>query len=97
MIIRRLDSWPFERQLNEFTELDRLRRDLGLLLNGRQSRNSGEEPSAGVFPLFHVTHDPDNFYIRSEVSGMILDKLDLSVTGRTVSISGEWTIPSGHL
>ena len=94
MLIRRVENWPFEHPLNEFTELDRLRRDLGLVLNGRQSRFSGSEPPAGVFPLLHVTHDHDNFYIRSEVPGMTLDKLDVSVTGRTVSISGERTIPS---
>ena len=89
MLIRRVENWPFEHPLNEITEFDRLRRDLGLLLNGRQSRFSGGEPPAGVFPLLHVTHDHDNFYLRSEVPGMTLDKLDVSVTGRTVSISGE--------
>ncbi len=94
MLIRRVDSWPLEHELSGFTEFDRFRRDLGLLLNGRQSQFRREEPPAGVFPLLHVTHDHDNFYVRSEVPGMTLDKLDVSVTGRTVSISGERTIPS---
>jgi len=80
-------------ELSGFSEFDRLQRDLALLLNGRQ-RQREMEPPAGVFPLLHVTHDHDNFYIRSEVPGMTLDKLDVSVTGRTVIIAGERTIPS---
>lgn len=93
MLIRKVNSWPLAPDLNGFSEFERLQRDLSLFLNGRQTqREMG--PPAGVFPLLHVTHDHNNFYIRSEVPGMTLDKLDLSVTGRTVSIAGERTIPS---
>ncbi len=93
MLIRKVNSWPLTHDLNGISEFDRLQRDLGLLLTGRQ-RQREMEPPAGVFPLLHVTQDHDNFYIRSEVPGLSLDKLDVSVTGRTVSIAGERTIPS---
>ena len=93
MLIRRVENWPFDSHMNGFSELDRLRRDLGRLLEGRQVQR-GADPPAGVFPLINLTQDHDNFYLRSEVPGMKLDKLDVSVTGRTVSIAGERTIPS---
>jgi HSP20 family protein len=41
-----------------------------------------------------MTQDHDSFYIRSEIPGMTLNELDVSVTGRNVTISGERKIPS---
>lgn len=92
MLIRRFEGRPFENQLNGLPELDWFRRELGRLLNG--SRNyEGSGIPAGVFPLLNVTQDHDNFYVRSEIPGMSLEELDVSVTGRNVSISGERKIP----
>jgi HSP20 family protein len=94
MLIRRVGSWPFEKSYtNEFSEWDRLRRELGQLLDPRRSLIGGDLP-AGVFPLLNVTQDHDHFYVRSEIPGMTLDELEVSVTGRTVTIAGERKIPS---
>ena len=94
MLIRRVGSWPFEKSYtNEFSEWDRVGRELGKLLDPRRSLMGGDLP-AGVFPLLNVTQDHDNFYVRSEVPGMTLDELEVSVTGRTVTIAGERKIPS---
>jgi HSP20 family protein len=54
----------------------------------------GGDLPAGVFPLLNVTQDHDHFYVRSEIPGLKLDELDVSVTGRTVTIAGERKIPS---
>jgi HSP20 family protein len=89
MLIRRVGSWPFEKgYTNEFSEWDRLRKELGQLLDPRRSLMGGDLP-AGVFPLLNVTQDHDHFYVRSEIPGMTLDELEVSVTGRTVTIAGE--------
>ena len=93
MLIRRVKNWPFEQQLNGFSELDRLRRDLSHILT-TPAGQVGLDSSAGVYPFLHVTQDQDNFYIRSEIPGMTLDELDVSVTGRNVTIAGERKIPS---
>ena len=70
MLIRRVGSWPFEKSYtNEFSEWDRLRRELGQLLDPRRNMRGVDLP-AGVFPL------------------------EVSVTGRTVTIAGERKIPS---
>jgi len=93
MLIRRVKAWPYEQSWNGFSELDRLRRDLSELLQS-PARQAGLDMPAGVFPFLHVTQDHENFYIRSEIPGMTLDQLDVSVTGRHVTISGERNIVS---
>jgi len=93
MRIHKVGSWPFENYTNGFSEWDRLRKELGQLFDPRQTSMGGDLP-AGVFPLLNVTQDHDHFYVRSEIPGMKLDELEVSVTGRTVTIAGERIIPS---
>ena len=47
-----------------------------------------------MFPLMNVTESKDNYYVRAELPGIKADELDISVTGNTLSISGERKIPS---
>jgi HSP20 family protein len=54
----------------------------------------GREPAAGVFPLTNVTEDDHSYYVRAELPGMAAGDIDISVTGDSVSISGERKIPS---
>jgi HSP20 family molecular chaperone IbpA len=58
-------------------------------LTGSLSRGISRETKAGVFPLMNVTEDKDNFYVRAELPGLKPDELDISVTGDTLSLSGE--------
>jgi len=92
MIIRRLENWPFEGVSGGISELDRIRRDLGRLFIGRNGVDGWDAP-AGVFPLLNVSHDSENVYVRSEIPGVILDQLDVSVTGRSLTVAGERAIP----
>jgi HSP20 family protein len=62
-------------------------------LTGGLSRGLFREPAAGVFPLINVTEDKDNYYVRAELPGLKADDLDISVTGNTISISGERKLP----
>ncbi len=93
MFIQRLEKWPFEGLPGEISELDRLRRDLSRLFNGRSGVNGWDTP-AGVYPLLNVSHDSENIYVRSEIPGVSLDQLDVSVTGRSLTVSGERAIPA---
>lgn len=93
MLIHKVGSWPFAHYTNELSEWDRLRKEFGQLLDPRNT-SIGRDLPAGVFPLLHVTQDHDHFYVRSEIPGMRLDELEVSVTGRTVTIAGERVIPS---
>jgi HSP20 family protein len=91
MIMQRLEKWPFEGLPGGISEFDRLRHDLNRLLSNRSGGNGWDSP-AGVFPLLNVSQDNDHIYVRSEIPGIVLDQLDVSVTGRSLSISGERAI-----
>lgn len=85
MIVRPFFSAPAWR--SPFEELDRMRREISRLIEGFPMTEA-ELPS-GVFPLTNVTEDNDNFYIRSELPGVKKEDLDISITGNSISISGE--------
>ena len=92
MLLRRVSDWPTWGSTNPFEELERMRRQMDRL-SGGLSRGFLREPAAGVFPLMNVTEDKDNYYVRAELPGLKGDELDISVTGDTLSISGERKLP----
>lgn len=94
MFIHRIKRWPFERGQSDVLELDRIRRDLDRFLEGGMGTSDGEFLSAGVFPLMNVTEDNDHYYVRSEIPGVTLDDLDVSVSGRNLTVAGERNIPT---
>jgi HSP20 family protein len=50
--------------------------------------------TAGVFPLVNLTEDKDNYFVRAELPGLKGEELNISVTGKNLTISGERKIPS---
>ena len=90
MLLRRRTGLPAWGLTGPFEDLERLRNQVEWLSSGL-SRGFGE-PAAGVFPLMNVTEDKDNFFIRAELPGLKGDELNISVTGDTLSISGERTL-----
>lgn len=87
MLLRRI-NWPTFDLRNSFEELDRLRRQIDLFgtdFPNRMFRGA----TAGVFPLMNMTEDKESFYVRAELPGIAGDALDISVTGDTLTISGE--------
>jgi len=92
MILRRVTGWPSWDWSSPFDELDRMRRQMDLLSEGL-TRGVWREPTAGVFPLMNVTEEKDSYYVRAELPGIKADELEISVTGDTLSISGERKIP----
>ena len=87
MAIFRPVDWP-ARPWGGFDELDRLRKDMDRLFGGLTGWPAGETV-AGVFPLTNVTEDDHNYYVRAELPGMAANEIDISVTGESISISGE--------
>lgn len=88
MLLRRLTDRPASRWASPFEELERMQRQMDWLTGGL-SRGPFREPTAGVFPLMNVTEDKDSFYVRAELPGLKPDELEISVTGDTLSLSGE--------
>lgn len=75
-----------------FDELSRIKAQLDRFYGGEGQ--AGATPSAQVFPLVNITEDKDNYYIRGELPGIATEDLDLSVTGKTLTLSGERKIAS---
>ena len=93
MIIRRFSGLPTWDWRSPFDELERMRMEL--------DRRAGDYPGsvfrlppAGVFPLVNVTEDQDNYYVRAELPGVKTDELGISVTGDTLTLSGERKLPA---
>ena len=91
MLLRRIPNYPAWRIRHPFDEMNRMQRQMELLLD--EFQGASRDQIAGVFPLMNFTEDKDNYYLRAELPGINVDKLDISVTGNTLSIAGERTIP----
>jgi len=92
MILRRVPNWPRWDWRDPFEELERMRRQMDRLFEGLSGRLLGE-PAAGVFPLVNVTESSGSYYVRAELPGLKPEEIDISVTGTSLSISGERKIP----
>jgi HSP20 family protein len=76
-----------------FDNLERIRREMDRHFD--QSAGQAYWPThAGVFPLVNLTEDREHFYIRGEIPGMKSEEINISATGRNLTISGERKIAS---
>jgi HSP20 family protein len=62
-------------------QVDRL---FGTLTDGSLKRTG-----SNVFPAINLTENMDNYYLRAELPGVKAEDLDIQVTGRNISVSGE--------
>ena len=88
MIIRRYFDAPTGGWKSPFEELARMRRDLDRVFEEIPRTWLGELPT-GVFPLTNITEDKDNFCLRAELPGIKASDVDISITGNSISISGQ--------
>ncbi|MDI6795311.1 MAG: Hsp20/alpha crystallin family protein [Desulfatibacillaceae bacterium] len=84
--------FPWSGTGNPLSQLERLSRQLDGLM-GERGQLFGWAPVSGVFPLANVTESPDAFFVRAELPGLGADQIDISITGNTLSISGQRAIP----
>ena len=88
LFLKREPNWSNLSNWSPFEELTRMRRDMERLTEGI-SRGLTRGSSAGVFPLMNLTEDNDAYYLRAELPGMKASDIELSVSGDSISISGE--------
>jgi HSP20 family protein len=81
--------------IDPFSEMAQMRRHMdalsGLFLRGLPTTR---EISAGVFPLVNITENRSNYYVRAELPGLKASDLDIQITGKSLAVSGERSIPS---
>jgi HSP20 family protein len=87
MIIRRI-NFPDLGWRGAFTDLERMRRDMDRLFE-QVSGRTFRPPTAGVFPLINLTEDKDDYYVRAELPGLKAEALNISASGRNLTLSGE--------
>lgn len=84
--------FPWAGVANPLSQLERLSRQLDGLM-GERGPLSQWAPVSGVFPLTNVTETPDAYLVRAELPGLGAEDIDISITGNTLSISGQRAIP----
>lgn len=92
MIVRRLNI-PTAGWRGSFEDQERMRRDMERMFHHVLGRTYRPE-TAGVFPLINLTENKDNYYIRAELPGLKAEELNISATGRNLTLSGERQIAS---
>jgi len=55
-----------------------------MILRSQKGANSSR-----VFPAINITEDKDSYYIRAELPGLSTDEINLEISDRKLSISGE--------
>jgi len=94
MFARRIFDWPNAGWQNPWSQLNQMRRDMARISSALFSGPESRVLSSGVFPAVNILEDKDSFYVRAELPGINSQDLDLQVTGRNLSISGERKIES---
>ena len=84
-IIRFMDPPFFRPGLSDF---EKMRRQMDKLLQ-RQDYNTPFFAGTPVFPPLNIYEDNDNIYVKAEAAGVEADKIDISVEGDNLTISGE--------
>lgn len=92
MILRRV-HYPTFNLRNSFEELERMRTEMDRLF-GQATGSILSRPAAGVFPLINLTEDKENYYVRAELPGVQAEELNISATGKNLTIAGERKIAS---
>jgi len=72
-----------------FSQFDRMQRDMDRLMYSYRS-GTGSTPTgrSGLYPPINIYDDGESFTVRAEAPGVDPDKLDLSVTGNTLTFRG---------
>ncbi len=79
-----------------FSRLDRMQRDMDRLwtsMSPGAGARPGGFPRTGVYPPMNVYDDGESFVIHAEVPGVDPQNIDISVTGSTLTIRGERSVP----
>jgi len=88
MAVFRYPDWRWPNVSSALEDVERARRHMDRLLSVFTGGDSSPE-SSGVFPPLIVAEDGDAIYVEAEITGIKAEDLDISVVGRTLTLSGE--------
>ena len=93
MLIKRMFDLPNYGWRSAFDDLERMRRDMDRLF-GQVVGRAYWPTHAGVFPLVNISEDRENFYISAELPGLESKEIQISATGKNLTLAGERKIAS---
>lgn len=79
----------FFEQDDLFNKMEQMQREMNKLWSAAWSSSP---MGSGVFPAMNIYDDGESFIVRAELPGVKSDDIDISVAGKTLSISGKRTI-----
>ncbi len=95
MYRRGMGALPGSGWRNPFADLERMRNQIDMLSDLILQRwPSRLSCSCGVFPSINLTENRDTYFVRAELPGLKAKDLNIQVVGRSLTISGERSIPS---
>ena len=93
MVARRINFPSFSWQ-NPFTTMDQLTREMDWLRGNVFGRPGLRWMPAKVFPAVNITENNDKYYVRAELPGIKAGDINVEITGKNLTISGERKITS---
>lgn len=78
-------AW-FAKTWNPWREIEEIQREMNRLFAGRRT---GNQSAAGGLPAFNVWRNEEGIALTSELPGFGADELEISVVGRTVTVTGK--------
>ncbi len=88
MAIIRYPNWLWPGYSSALDEFEKARRHMDRLLSAFTGAGSASAAS-GVFPPLVVREEADTVIVEAEVPGIKAEDMDISVIGRTLTLSGE--------
>jgi len=77
-----------------FAEMDRMARQMDVLTRAMLGRPALQMFPSKVFPAVNIAENKDKYFIRAELPGIKADEIELQVSGKNLTISGERKIRS---
>ena len=72
-----------------FSQLDRMQRDMDRFWSAVDQSGQRSFQRTGVYPLMNIYDDGESYVVRAEIPGVDPKKIDISVTGDTLTLHGE--------
>ena len=89
MAIIKYPNWLWPDASSALDDVDRARRHMDRLLSAF-TRSGGAPPAvSGVFPPLSVSESGDKVIVEAEIPGIQPEDLNISVVGKTLTLSGE--------
>jgi HSP20 family protein len=89
MAIIRYPNWLWPDFSNALDDVERARRHMDRLLSAFTRSGEAAPVVSGVFPPLTVTEDGDKIFVEAEIPGIAAEDLNISVIGKTLTLTGE--------